>query len=108
MLNVDVIRPFALEMSKLIVSAVDMLYEVIIEFNSKSNSTSLKEKVIEVNRIEEEGDKIYLNAMRDLYVKEDNAKTLIIWTRILDRLEMCIDDIEKCANLIESIALKNF
>lgn len=108
MFNICSIRPVALSMSSLIVRAVDTLYEAILEFNQYGKNSSLKEKVIEVNRIEEEGDKMHLNAMRELYVNEDDAVTLIIWTRVLDKLESCLDDIERSANLLESIALKNF
>lgn len=108
MYNIQEIKPEALKFSKLISRATDALYEAIIEFQNYNKKSKIKDKIIEVNRLEEEGDNLHLNAIRDLYIKEKDAKELLIWTRTFDKLERCLDDLEKSANLLQSIILKNF
>lgn len=108
MYNIHEIKPEALKFSQLICSATDALYEAIIEFQNYNKNSEIRDKIIEVNRLEEEGDNLHLNAIRNLYIKEKDAKELLIWTRTFDKLERCLDDIEKSANLLQSIILKNF
>lgn len=108
MYNITEIRPEAIKFSKLIVEAVDTLYEASIEFKDfQKNSELTKEKIIKVNEIEGKGDKLYIEAIRDLYTNNEDAKHVIAWTKIMSKLEKCLDTLEKSANLMEFIMMKN-
>lgn len=108
MYNITEIRPEAIKFSKLIVEAVDTLYEASIEFKDfQKNSELTKEKIIKVNEIEGKGDKLYIEAIRDLYTNNEDAKHVIAWTKIMSKLEKCLDTLEKSANLMEFIIMKN-
>lgn len=109
MFRVKDLSPEILEFAMLIQSGSQILEELIIEFENFKKSTSIKEKVMEINEIEEKGDRLYASAMRILYdySRPFDPRTVITWTRLFDRLESTVDSIEKVAGNIESIVLKN-
>ncbi|MBP7402649.1 MAG: DUF47 domain-containing protein, partial [Clostridia bacterium] len=63
--------------------------------------------IIEVNRLEEVGDKLYQKAVRALYLEEKDALEIIRWREVFDDLEECCDAIELVADLMESTMMKN-
>ncbi|MBP2026019.1 DUF47 domain-containing protein [Peptoniphilus stercorisuis] len=108
MYNITEIRPEAIKFSELIVEAVDTLYEASIEFkNFKNGEDKTKEKIIKVNEIEGRGDNLYIDAIRELYTSSLDPKTIVAWTKVLSKLEKCLDTLEKSANLMEFIMMKN-
>ncbi|WP_036729931.1 DUF47 domain-containing protein [Peptoniphilus mikwangii] len=107
MYNVKEIRAEALEFSSLIIEATDALYDAFIEFKKFRGENSTKEKIIIVNDIESNGDKLYIKTMRNLYTNCNNDKEIIIWTKIFDKLERCLDDLERVANSVESIMISS-
>ena len=105
-LNLDSVTDEALEFSKLIVSCVDMLAKCVEEFPNYKKSKKLKELIVEVNSIEEEGDRLYITTMRDLY-KNDNIDYIIRWSKIYGLMEKCLDSCETVADELEVVMLKN-
>lgn len=105
-LNLDSVTDEALEFSKLIVSCVDMLAKCVEEFPNYKKSKKLKELIVEVNSIEEEGDRLYIKTMRDLY-KNDNIDYIIRWSKIYGLMEKCLDSCETVADELEVVMLKN-
>ena len=105
-LNLDSVTDEALEFSKLIVSCVDMLSKCVEEFSNYKKSKKLKELIVEVNSIEEEGDRLYIKTMRDLY-KNDNTDYIIRWSKIYGLMEKCLDSCETVADDLEVVMLKN-
>jgi uncharacterized protein Yka (UPF0111/DUF47 family) len=81
--------------------------DALTEFKSFRNSKTLRNKIIEINRLEEEGDALYVEFMRNLYHTSKDPIELMCWTEILHRLERCCDNCEDVANIIESIVMKN-
>ena len=105
-LNLDSVTDEALEFSKLIVSCVDMLSKCVDEFPNYKKSKKLKELIVEANSIEEEGDRLYIKTMRDLY-KNDNTDYIIRWSKIYELMEKCLDSCETVADELEVVMLKN-
>ena len=66
----------------------------------------MKSMVIEVNRIEEEGDSLYQTAISDLFKNEKDVIEVIKWKSLYGCLETCLDSAESVANEIESIIMK--
>ena len=62
--------------------------------------------LIEVNRLENEGDRVYRKTVARLYSGEFGAMDVLKWKDIVDQVEEAIDGCEDIANVIESIALK--
>ena len=67
----------------------------------------LTKNLIEVNRLEEEGDQLYSKAVRKLYLSENNPIQIIAWGEIYERLEKCCDVCETVAKQVDNIVLKN-
>jgi len=62
---------------------------------------------IEVNRLENEGDRLYRDAVAELFDGEMKCTDIIKWKDIYTTLEAAIDQCEDVANILETIVLKN-
>ncbi|MDD4212664.1 MAG: DUF47 family protein [Bacilli bacterium] len=107
MYNVKEIRKDVIEFAKVALQCAEALYQAVVEFANFHKSTKLLPAIIEVNRLEEVGDRIYLKVVHDLFNEENDAKTLVIWEEIYYRLEKCCDQCEDVADVIETIVMKN-
>ena len=107
MFNIQIIRPEILKFTSLLVTCSKAMDEALEEFKSFRNSKKLREKIIEINRLEELGDKLYVDLMRDLFHTSKDPIELMCWTEIWHRFEKCADNCEDVANIIESIVMKN-
>ncbi len=107
MFNITVIRPHALQFCQVILSCCQALQEVMNEFHNFRRSTSLPKLIIEVNRLEEDGDQLYTQAMRELYTSGSDPVEIISWTETYHYLERCCDACEEVANIVESVMMKN-
>jgi uncharacterized protein Yka (UPF0111/DUF47 family) len=61
----------------------------------------------EINRLENEGDKFYLQATAELFDGELSAVDIIKWREIYDELESSLDSCENVAHILEAIVLKH-
>ncbi|MDQ4006050.1 MAG: DUF47 family protein [Actinomycetota bacterium] len=61
---------------------------------------------VEINRLENEGDRIHRQATADLFSGDYKAMDVLKWKGIIDELEAAMDKLEDVANTIEGIALK--
>ena len=66
----------------------------------------LNRHLVEINRLENEGDRIYRKGMARLYSGEFKAMDVLKWKDVLDQMELAIDACEDISNTIESIVLK--
>jgi len=71
------------------------------------NLKGLKERWIEVNRLENEGDKISRHAIASLFEKRNDPIEVIKWKEIYEHLETAIDKCEYSANIVDAVVLKN-
>jgi predicted phosphate transport protein (TIGR00153 family) len=61
----------------------------------------------EVNRLENEGDRILRSALASLFERGIDPMTVIRWKDIFERLEDAIDATETAVNILEGIIIKN-
>ena len=66
----------------------------------------LDERVIAINSLENDGDRILRDALASLFDGEMQCTEIIKWKDIYEILEAAIDECEHVANVIESIVLK--
>ena len=83
------------------------VYDLIIEFKNLKKVKEIKEKVIEINKIEEQADRLYEDSIRQLYKNEKDAVQIIIWSNIYSTIEDCFDACEDIADCIDDVLLKN-
>ena len=107
MYNVSNIRPEAIEFMDIIVRCCNSMKKMMEEFPSFRKGTKIREYIVEVNNLEEEGDRLYVESMRELYVGDYDKMEIVIWTQILECLEDCCDSCEEVAETVESIVMKN-
>jgi uncharacterized protein len=67
----------------------------------------LDERIIAINSLENDGDRILRDAMASLFDGEWKCTDIIKWKDIYEILEAAIDECEHVANVIESIVLKH-
>ncbi|MGB4661364.1 MAG: DUF47 family protein [Mobilitalea sp.] len=105
--NIQTIRPEILKFTELIVTCTRALDDAMEEFKNFKSSKKLRDKIIEINRLEEVGDALYVDTLRNLYHTSKDPIELMCWTEILHRLEFCCDQCEDVADVLESIVMKN-
>ena len=62
---------------------------------------------VEINRLENDGDRITREAMASLFDNGIDPMVVIRWKDIYERLENAIDATEQTANILEGIVIKN-
>jgi predicted phosphate transport protein (TIGR00153 family) len=62
---------------------------------------------VEVNRLENEGDRIYREAVASLFERGIDPMMVIRWKDIFERQEEAIDATERAVNTLEGIIIKN-
>jgi uncharacterized protein len=62
---------------------------------------------VEINRLENEGDRLMREALASLFQEGIDPIVVIRWKDIYDRLENGIDSTETVANILENIVIKN-
>jgi predicted phosphate transport protein (TIGR00153 family) len=62
---------------------------------------------VEINRLENEGDRIYRRAVADLFSGDYKAMDVLKWKEVIENLEEAVDGLENVANIIESTVLKH-
>ena len=67
----------------------------------------IREQIISVHALENEGDRLYRHFIGTLYAEERDAIRLMKYSSIYNELEQTIDKCEDLMNAIESIALKH-
>jgi predicted phosphate transport protein (TIGR00153 family) len=64
-------------------------------------------QLAELRRLEDEGDTLVRDAVAELFTSTDDAKAIIHWKDIHERLEEAVDALENAADVLEAILVKN-
>lgn len=107
MFNIHTTYDKAKELCKMIIDSTEELKRVLELLSAANKTEELLKAVIEVNRIEEEGDAISRNAVKELFTSELPDIEIVKWREVYHHLENALDACESVANLIEGIVTKN-
>ncbi len=69
--------------------------------------TEISEHTVEVNRLENEGDRISREAVASLFDARIDPMVVIRWKDLFERLEAAIDSTEHVADILYGIVIKN-
>lgn len=105
-LNIEKLRENVFEFINLINRLCLLQKEMVEKFKSSKKYEEVNEIIIKINNLEDEGDKLYENAIRHLF-KEDNLLEIIKWEKIYTYLEDCFDAFERVADIVGEVVLKN-
>jgi uncharacterized protein len=98
------ITPFAVQQAQVIAKATPILRECM---DNLEKPKGLDERVIALNSLENDGDRIEREALESLFEGDTKCTDIIKWKDIYETLEAAIDECEHVANVIESIVLKH-
>lgn len=107
MFNIQTVRQEAQGLSSVITQCCQGLKSMMQEFHNFRKSSSIQQLIVNINRLEEEGDTIYTEAMRNLYVNEKNPVKIITWSQMFEQLEKCCDKCEDVADVVNCVIMKN-
>ncbi len=107
MFNIMVIRKDALEVALLIEETCNELKRALEEFGNFRKSKTLHKHIVEINRLEEVGDRLYTEATRRLYISEMDPSSIAAWTHVFHILEKTCDSCEDVSDVIERVLMTN-
>jgi predicted phosphate transport protein (TIGR00153 family) len=94
----------AQELAKVLLEASRQVAEVMPRLRGLEDISS---HTVEINRLENEGDRITREAVASLFDTGIDPMVVIRWKDIYERLENAIDATEHVANIVEGIVIKN-
>lgn len=105
MLQLEQVDDACLRFVKLLVSSCEALEKALESFNISKKKEETEAQIIEVNRLEEEGDALFAEAMRALFRAENpiDAKELVRRKAMYEALERAMDYCEDVADILEKI-----
>jgi uncharacterized protein Yka (UPF0111/DUF47 family) len=62
---------------------------------------------IEINSLENEGDRLYRRAVADMFGGDHRAMDVLRWKEESETLEEALDGLENVANIVEAVVLKH-
>jgi predicted phosphate transport protein (TIGR00153 family) len=72
------------------------------------NFRGVNEAIVEIKRLEDEGDRLVRDAVASLFEDEDvSPRTMIRWKDVFEALERAIDGCETAAHAVGNIVVKN-
>jgi len=108
MYNVQKVRDDALVMVDTIIKSTETLNEALEEFHNFKKSKIIKEKLIEINRLEEVGDLLYIEGTRKVFLDENLTPLEAFgWSHIYHYMEDVLDACEDAADVIEGVVMRN-
>ena len=102
--RVESIRPGVADLAKVLKLATG---EVVAAIKVLEKHDHILDHCIEINRLENEGDRLSRALIAHLFDEEKDPVQIIKWKEIIEVLETAIDKCEDVANVIESVILKN-
>jgi uncharacterized protein len=102
--RIDRIRGGARELTHIIVKQTDEIRSAVEALEQKKGVLA---HAIEINRLENEADKVHKQAIGHLFEEEKDPIAVIKWKEIYDILEEATDACEDVANLLENVVVKH-
>jgi hypothetical protein len=102
--RVDKVREGTVDLVKVLVSASVEVSSAVHALNSPEKALK---HCIEINRYENESDRICRTLIAKLFDEETNPVQIIKWKEIFEVIETAVDKCEDVANVIEGVILKS-
>jgi predicted phosphate transport protein (TIGR00153 family) len=102
--RIETIRGGARELTRVILQQCDELRNAVEALEARKG---VLERAIEINRLENEADRIHKTAVGQLFDEEKDPIKVMKWKEILDVLERATDRCEDVANLLENVVVKH-
>ena len=90
--------------ANVILQAATKLDEAVLKLDGFRDSS---DQLAALRELEDEGDQLERDAVAELFASTDDAKVIIRWKDIHERLEEAVDALENAADVLEAIVVKN-
>ena len=94
----------ALQLASVLLQAARQVHQALPRLR---NLGDISHFVVEIHRLENEGDRIVREALASLFERGIDPMMVIRWKDIFERLESAVDATEHVANTLQGIVLKN-
>jgi predicted phosphate transport protein (TIGR00153 family) len=98
------VRPGVADLARIL---YDTTRQVVVVVGALNKHDSVLEKCIEINRLENEADRLSRILIARLFDEEKDPVQIIKWKEIIEVIEAAVDKCEDVANVIETVTLKN-
>src|SRR4029453_10146272 len=102
--DVEEIRDYAHDFAGVIERMAEQLQAIVSTLQRPKNITP---RLVEIHRLENEGDDIYHAAIAELFHDSHDALFVLKWKEVYEKLEAAVDRCENVANIIESVIIKH-
>ena len=102
--QIKVVRADTRELTRIIVASSEQLVKALKALERRKG---VAEPAVEINRLENEADRVHQLAVRRLFEEEHDPIQVIKWKEILDFLEDATDRCEDVANVLEGVVVKH-
>ena len=102
----DVKKP-ARRLGGLIVEGATELDLAVKGLRDKKNFPQVRQRIVQINTIENNGDRVLEDGLRSLVSRRDNVFEFVIWKEIYELLEQTTDRIEDAGDVILRVLLTN-
>ena len=102
--RIDTLPPGTRELTRTVLHSADRLHSALESLAAK---TPVHPHAVEINRLENEADRAYQEAIRSVFDNETDPIKIIKWKELLDMLEQVTDKCEDVANVIEGVVVKH-
>jgi uncharacterized protein len=96
----------AKELADIIVQCTKEVQLAVFELSQKVNLKQILARSVEINRLENAADKVYREALAELFRDSKDIPYIIKWREIYEYMETATDRCEDVANVLEGVALK--
>jgi predicted phosphate transport protein (TIGR00153 family) len=94
-------------LADMISQACKEIIKLMAAMKNMKNTKELSTSIIEINRLEDQGDSDFRVAVRSLFTNEVPTIEIIKWREIYELYENTLDACEDLANIIEGVVMKH-
>jgi hypothetical protein len=97
----------ALELCRIIDKAAAEIEAAVPALRDRRGFARIRDRIVEVNRFENDADRVGRQALRDLLAQRDDWFEVTRWKEIYEHLEAVTDRMEDVADVLEGIMVKH-
>ena len=97
----------AVELANIIVQAAQEIQRAMPSLRRRTELGQILARCVELNRLENEADRVKRRALGDLFDDDTNIADIIKWREIYEHMETATDRCEDVANVLEGVALEH-
>jgi predicted phosphate transport protein (TIGR00153 family) len=105
--NVAAPTTVARSLATIIVQCTEVVARELPRMRSRSGMRQVQEGVVEIHRLENEGDALLRQGIVELFHQPHDPTEVIAWSRIYETMEHVTDDCEEIADVLRGLVIKH-